>query len=56
MGVGAGGQIVDRPGGRVRELLQHEQLGATNAHLLLAPPGGAPQYPDDSADRVERSG
>jgi hypothetical protein len=56
MGVGACGQIVDGPGRGFSELLQHEQLGATDAHLLFATPGGAPQYPDDPADRVERSG
>jgi hypothetical protein len=56
MGVGAGGQIVDGPGRRFSELLQHEQLGAADAHLLFATPGGAPQYPDDPADRIERSG
>jgi hypothetical protein len=56
MGVGAGGKIVDGPGRRVRKLLEDEQLGTADAHLLFTLPGGAPQYPDDPADRVERSG
>jgi len=55
MGVGAGRQVVNRPGRLVRELLQHKQLRATDADLLFAAAKGAPQYPNDPADGVQRS-